>query len=70
MRTRMIRGTVAAAALVVGLMFATGCDDYGTGYYDPYGYDSWGSDWGGGYGPIDDDVFQNSVDAWSDYFRG
>ncbi len=71
---RTIKAMATRALLVMGLALAvtagTGCEDYGygdTGGYDPYGY---GSEFGGGYGPIDDDVFQNASDAWSDYIRG
>jgi hypothetical protein len=61
---------MVAATLASGSLYQAGCGD--TGYYD-YGYSDYGySDYGyyGGYGPIDDDVFQNAADAWSDYIRG
>jgi hypothetical protein len=75
---------IGLLAFVVGaLMFGTGCDEllgmggdpYGgwgwddTGYYDPYYDDTYYDPGFGGYGPIDPDVFQQSVDNFSDYLR-
>ncbi len=69
---------IPVAGLVAALLAGAGCDDYGmadmglggwgydAGWSDPYH-----SDFGyGGYGPIDPDVFQSSVDAFSEYIRG
>lgn len=72
---RNLKSIVKGAAVAMGLILAiggtTGCDDGGfdTGFG---GDDFYGSDWGygGGYGPIDEDVFQASVDNFSEYLRG
>lgn len=66
-RSRIHQSLVAGLTLVSGAMYQSGCVDSGLGdYYYPSSYDVWDGGW---YGPIDDDVFQNAADAWSDYIR-
>lgn len=59
-----------ATTILAALSNLVGCDDsFGDmGYGFDGGLDTLG--YTGGYGPIDDDVFQNASDAWSDYIRG
>lgn len=66
LRNRMCR-LLAVGTLLATIGVLTGCDEsggYGDAGYGDYGYGGYG-----GYGPIDDDVFQNAADAWSDYIR-
>lgn len=64
--TQIVRRAALACVVLAGVLSVTGCDDYGYGLGD-YGFIP---DFGyGGYGPIDEDVFQNAADAWSDYIR-
>ena len=51
---------IAAAAMSSGTMFQAGCGG-GYGGYSDYAYS--------GYGGIDPDVFQESVDNFDDYIR-
>jgi len=64
------KSAAVAMGLALALSTTTGCDDLGLSDLGGFGGDSWGSDWGyGGFGPIDDDVFQDSADAWDAYIR-
>ncbi|MFO0838413.1 MAG: hypothetical protein U1D55_07775 [Phycisphaerae bacterium] len=57
----MVKQAAVAMVLVLAATATTGCDDgFGGGYDAPMV---------GGYGPIDDDVFQAAADDWSDYIR-
>ena len=56
-----IQTAAVAAVLAMGAaMTLTGCDESG---YGGYGYDGYT----GGYGPIDDGVFQTAADNWDAY---
>ncbi len=65
---------VTAAVMMAGfvsLATLTGCDEYGLGGYGGYGsYDSYyAPDFGGGFGPIDSDVFDAAAADWDAYIR-
>lgn len=63
--TQHLRRVALACVVLAGVFSVTGCDEYG-------GFDGGGylPDYSGyGYGPIDDDVFQNAANDWSDYIR-
>jgi len=79
-----IGGLTACDELLAGDPFAAALDPFGMGsgygdggwgtdggYWDGAGGDFYGSDLGfGGVGPIDQDVFDASVEDFSDYLRG
>ncbi len=70
---KAMRSAMVAAALLVAGGALVGCDDgsggWGDGGYSDGGYYDTGGYSGGGYGPIDPDVFQDSVDNFSEYLR-
>lgn len=64
-----LRNVIVAAAAVLAGGALVGCDDGLGGWDGGYGDDPGYGYHSGSYGPIDDDVFQNAADAWSDYIR-